>query len=652
MFLRSSFALACLLASAPAWAGNDSTFTSLETYGTLEAGGVTAAVTGDANRNARATLEWRAQGAGSWRSGHPLVRVDAGHFVGSLFALAPGHGYEVRVTVADPDGVAQPVRSATLATRAEAATFVPQRRLYVAPAGSDANAGTDPAHPLRSIQHAADLARPGDLVSIGAGVYRESVRVEASGSAAAPIVFRGAAGAVLDGADAAIAAGANWTDAGGGAWSRTTGFATAHVASDQGRLFRYGSLADLRTLAAGAPGGFHFNGTTLTVKFSDGSRPAQRTLYVARLNEGFNISGQHHVRIEGLEIRHYGSDAYGKGVYLRYADDCTLSGNHIHDIGSAGVWMKGGSRNLLQDNEIDDSSIAGWPWGLVKGSGAENNAIYFSDDVGRGNVVRFNRIHGTFNGIGSCGATPPPDGFTSETDIHSNTFADHNDDATETEGWCANVRLWDNHIVDSLMAFAIAPAGTGPVWIVRNTVHDLGNVHSALHDGQVSSGIKINSGYSTPVGPTFVYHNTFLTTVPDTDAIALMTPGSSNGLTSRNNVYAATRRALWKDNPLPLDLDYDDLHTSGSALVRWQSATYPDLAALQAGSGQEPHGLSAPPALAAPGSGNFMPAAGSALIDRGVPLPGINDGYAGAAPDIGAVERVEAADPVFASGFD
>jgi hypothetical protein len=39
----------------------------------------------------------------------------------------------------------------------------------------------------------------------------------------------------------------------------------------------------------------------------------------------------------------------------------------------------------------------------------------------------------------------------------------------------------------------------------------------------------------------------------------------------------------------------------------------------------------------APG-GNFAPSAGSPLVDRGLVLPGINDGYDGAAPDIGACE--------------
>lgn len=650
MFLR--FLLLALLAATGtrAFAQNAISFGSLDAYGTLQAGGVVAGVSGDANRNASARLEWRRQGEAAFRAGHPLARVDATHFVGSLFRLDPGANYEVRVTLSDPDGTgATPNRTAAFATRAEAAVFVAARTLYVAPGGADGNDGLAPGRALRTIQRAADLVRAGDLVSIAAGTYRESVAVPTSGTAAQPIVFRGATGAVLDGADAAIAAGASWTNAGSGVWSRATGFATAHVVTDQGRLYRYSSLAELRALAAGAPGGFVFDGTTVSLKFSDGSAPAQRQIQVARLNEGFVLSGRAHVRIENLEIRHYGADQYGKGVYLRYSSDCTVSGSRIHDIGMAGVWIKGGERNLIEHNEISDRSIAQWPWSLSKGSSAENDAILFTDDVGRGNVIRRNTIHGTFNGIGSCGGSPPPSGFSNETDIYENAFYDHADDATETEGHCANVRLWNNRVRDSLMAFAIAPAGVGPVWILRNVAYDIGNTRSGLVDGQVASGIKINSGYSTPVGPTFVYHNSFLTTAPATDAIWLMSPGYSSGLVSRNNLYSGTDRAFVKDNPIALDLDYDALDAGGATLAWWQGARYANLAALQAGTGQETHGIEAAPALTAPAQGDFRPTEASALIDRGVVLPGINDGYGGAAPDIGAVERN---DPVFHDGFD
>lgn len=636
-------------ASAPLCAQNAIDFGALDAYGNLQAGGVVASVSGDANRNAGARLEWRRQGDAAFRAGHPLVRVDATHFVGSLFWLDSGTSYEVRVTLTDPDGAgATPNRTVALTTRAEAGALVPVRTLYVAPNGNDDRDGSSPAQAVKTIQRGANLARAGDLVSIAAGVYRESVRVPNSGMPALPVVFRGAPGAVLDGADAAIAAGTGWND-GGGVWSRATGFATAHVVSDQGRLYRYSNLAELRALAAGAPGGFVFDGTTLSLKFSDGSAPAQRQIHVARLNEGFNLAGRSDVRIENLEIRHYGADPYGKGVYLRYSSNITLSGNRIHGIAAAGVWIKGGDRNLIERNDLSDSSIAHWPWGMSKGSGAENNAIVFTDELGRGNVIRRNTIHGTFNGIGACGSAPPPTGFSNETDIYENTFYDHADDATETEGYCSNVRLWDNRVRNSLMAFAIAPAGTGPVWILRNVAYDIGNTRSALQDGQVASGIKINSGYSTAVGPTFLYHNTFLTAAPDTDAIWLMPPGYSSGLVSRNNVYAGTDRAFVKDNPIALDLDYDALHTTGSSLVYWQGVHYADLAALQAGTGQEAHGIEAAPALGNPAQGDFMPNETSALIDRGLALPGINDGYGGTTPDIGALERN---DPIYANGFD
>jgi len=74
--------------------------------------------------------------------------------------------------------------------------------IYVAPTGDDAQAGTD-TQPLRTINRAAALVQAGDVVWIGAGVYRETVTIKASGTAAAPVVFQAAPGAavIITGAD-------------------------------------------------------------------------------------------------------------------------------------------------------------------------------------------------------------------------------------------------------------------------------------------------------------------------------------------------------------------------------------------------------------------------------------------------------------------
>jgi hypothetical protein len=627
-----------LLVPSTATAQNAVTVVSASAYGNLHAGGVLLTVSGDANGNATAALEWRATG-GTLLPAQPLVRIDTTRFAGSLFGLAPGTSYEARVTLADPDGVTGSPVSAAFATRADTLAEPTLQTLYVSPGGDDGNPGTSPGAPLRTIQRAADLAQAGDLVLIQPGVYRESVSVARSGTAAQPIVFRGSAGgAILDGADAAIAAGVAWTPAAGGTWSRVTGFATGHVVNESGRLYRYASLAALQALAAGPPGGFYFDGTTLYLKFADASAPSGHTVHVARLEDGFVVDGGAHVRIENLEIRHYGSGDYGKGVYLRYASDCAVRFCRIHEVGSAGIWVKGGDRHRLEDNEIWDTSIFGWPWEATKGSSAENDAIAFTDDVGRGHVVRRNTVHGTFDGIAPCGSAMPPSGVTNETDVYENVLYQHTDDAFEAEGYCANLRMWGNRLQDIHMAFAAAPAAPGPLYLVRNVAWRVGNTRTSLLDGAVASAIKINSGYATPVGPLLVYHNTFLTDVPSTDAIALMNPGYSTFIRARNNVIAGTRYATYKVNPVAWSGDGDLLYTTdASRLVYWMGTRYDTLAAFRA-LGQEPNGLSAPPQLTSPPSGNFAPQPGSPLVDAGVPLPGINDAFAGAGPDVGAVE--------------
>jgi hypothetical protein len=640
--MRSAAAVLVFLAASPAAAQNAVSLVSVTAYGNFHAGGALATVSGDANGNATAALEWRTTPGGSFQAGHPLARIEATRFAGSLFSLSPATAYEVRVTLADPDGVVgAPSASAPFTTRVDGLPEPTLRTLYVAPSGNDGNPGTDPGAPLRTIQRAANLAQAGDLVLIAPGVYRESVGVPRSGTAGQPIVFRASApGAVLDGADATIAAGVTWTAAGGGVFTRALGFPTGHVTSEQGRLFRYTTLANLQVLGAGPPGGFYFDGVTLHVRFADGSSPAAHTMHVARFEDGFLLDGRSFVRVENLEIRHYGASDYGKGVYLRFSTDCVVKGCRIHEVGAAGVWVKGGDRHIVEDNEIWDTSIFGWPWGVTKGSSSENNAVTFTDDVGRGHVVRRNTVHGTFNGIGPCGSLPPSAGVvTNETDLYDNVLYQHTDDGFEPEGYCANVRLWNNRISDVHMAFAVAPAAPGPVFLLRNVAWRFGNTRTSQQDGYTASALKINSGYPTPIGPLFLYHNTFLTDAPATDALALLNPGSSTFIRARNNVFAGTRYALYKVNPVQWVGDGDDLYTTDPArLVSWEGTRYDTLAAFQAALGQEPAGLSAPPQLVTPAGGDFSPAPGSPLIDAGILLAGVNDGYSGSAPDVGAVE--------------
>src|SRR5665213_2031842 len=75
-----------------------------------------------------------------------------------------------------------------LATTLHAAEF------HVAVSGNDSNPGAKSA-PFRTIQHAADVARPGDMITVHEGVYRERVSPPRGGkSNRKRIVYRAAPG--------------------------------------------------------------------------------------------------------------------------------------------------------------------------------------------------------------------------------------------------------------------------------------------------------------------------------------------------------------------------------------------------------------------------------------------------------------------------
>ena len=93
--------------------------------------------------------------------------------------------------------------------------------IFVATAGNDSNPGTK-GQPLRTIQKAANIAKPGDVVSAAAGVYNERITVPTSGIPGKPITFQGEPGAVIDGGDVTT----GWTAAGcpGAYFKQTSSF--------------------------------------------------------------------------------------------------------------------------------------------------------------------------------------------------------------------------------------------------------------------------------------------------------------------------------------------------------------------------------------------------------------------------------------------
>ncbi len=156
---------------------------------TLHCLGVYWIVRGDANRNAAVAVDVRKAAAAEWRKGPPLFRVEKGAsrlpvpadawlFAGSVVELEPATAYELRLTLADPDG--------------GGAEKVLPARTIAEPEAPDGLATVHVRPGPGALRAAAASAKPGTLFLLHAGTYAETLEVRASGEPGRPIVWRGA----------------------------------------------------------------------------------------------------------------------------------------------------------------------------------------------------------------------------------------------------------------------------------------------------------------------------------------------------------------------------------------------------------------------------------------------------------------------------
>ncbi len=626
-------AVVAVLVLVPPLHGRTAAAATLELYGTFHAMGVTVDLDAadDPDGDATATLQWRPAGTPTWHDGYPPLRVAPQRFVGSLFWLQPGDQVEVRVSFTDPDGdpLDGVVLSASASARDALVLPTPSVSLHASPSGT--GTACTVAEPC-ALATALGLAQPGEEVVLAGGTYFVGeLSLPRSGTAGAPIVIRAAAGEtpVLDGADPATFA---WTSEGGGVYRTTVNVADTHLVTAAGsRLYPYQTLADLESLAWGIPG-FFVDGTTLRVRLAGDADPNGVPMVVSRFNHAFFV-GVDHIWIQGLTFRHYGQGSWAKAVYLDGADDTVITGCTF-TVNDLGVGIKRDAhRNVIQDCEFSDT-IFDWPWDAVKsGAALETGGVrMYSPMTGRGTVIRRNTFHDFFDGFGACPGTGGTG--TNETDVYANLVYRVGDDGMETDGHCSNVRIWGNTFHDVLMGISLAPAWVGPTWAIRNLIHRTG----VGNNDYTGSPFKFNSGYDTS-GPMLLFHNTADAALPGNHGLYIKAPGTWTALVGRNNIWSGTDHAIYNYNEAqPADLDWDDLFTTRPDRFVYWGVRMDDLATFRAQTGRELHGLDVDPAFRDPAAGNYVLDPSSPLVDAGVVIPGINDAYRGAGPDIGAFE--------------
>ena len=407
-------------------------------------------------------------------------------------------GADARIDVSmDTDGgVTWPCGSAPRASAPPLS--VPQtggRSLFVSPTGSDTNDGLSTAHPLQTLQRAADIVQPGDTVNVMDGTFTSTnyavMELSTTGTVESWIVFRAAPGAhpKIKTAD----------------WVGINGLSVAYVVID----------------------GFEVEGnrTAITYDYALANPKAGNTS-----GDGIDFADSHHIIIRNNVVH----DCSGGGIGAMRSDYLTIEYNETYlnaywsVYGNSGISLyqltavdnNAGTKNVVANNVSHDNeeflncSCSG-DTAITDGNGIIIDDNLHTQD-GHPERAYAGRTLVTNNLVYGNGGTGMHAFASAHVDFVNNTAYRNNHSPALDEGQIVGQSSSDVNIVNNVMvAFAgkrVSASATGatyqynlywnssvaPALGAHDLVADPGFVNPSCLDFRLASGSPaIDSGSST-----------------------------------------------------------------------------------------------------------------------------------------------------------
>ena len=620
-------------------------------------------IQGDTNRNAVVEVSYRKTGGTSWKSALPLLRLQGERiyaesrvdviapnmFAGSILDLEPDTSYEARFVMLDPDGVRGPAeRIVTVRTRAEPQPYPGGRAFHVYPHGFKGQkaepsfeglmcaynywcAGTDWATSGRP------RVRPGDTILVHAGTYRYN-RYEYTNNANVNRTVP------LDG--------------------------TYYLTAD-------GTPEMPIAIKAAGDGEVIFDG--------DGNFAL------------FDVKAADYTYFEGLTFRNAEVAIAAGTQFIAGAKGLTVKKSRFENVG-AGIFTNyaGSSQFYIVDNTFigrnDPKHLIGWAGDMwTKFAGVEGQifppkmASYVAVKLyGPGHVVAYNYIADFHDGINVETYGNPDGSFASGPDIidgpkyptreywdrrpvaidfYNNYITNSHDNPIEADGSMHNIRIMRNMLINHPShAFCNQPTLGGPVYWIRNIAYNLPAGSTRLTNG--AAGVLF-------------YNNTILS---ETTVAAASNIHWRNNLMLGQNAASAILSVNTFTSYTSSDYNGFRVNPGGKSGFEWaapaagvvadftgpghdaqlQPKRFASLAEYAAATGQDRHSVAVDydvfvnvrrldaqdtatvQKLYKAEEFDFRLKPASAAVDRGVPLSTVTDGFAGRAPDLGALEAGQA----------
>jgi hypothetical protein len=586
-------------------------------------------ISGDKNRNASVSVQFRRAGESQWRPALPLVRVGGERvfrarehldytvpdgFAGSILNLEPGTEYECRFELTDPDGATgQTTETVRVKTRTEPQPYQGGRTLHVYPPYHEGDKLEPHFTSLFQAYYGAGLgdwsvvwerrAQPGDTILVHAGLYRNERR--------------------------------NYVDAMMTPFDGSMSLTTKATAEKP------------IAIKAAGDGDVVFDG--------------------AGNHRLFDVMASAHHIFDGLTFRNTDVAIFAGQKEVLGAVGLTVKNCRFEDVGF-GVWTEyaGSSDFYIADNIFigrpeQRNLLVGWTgplWASVGPYGSHEVRSYYAIKVyGPGHVIAHNAIAYFHDGIGvSTYGTPEqdPERRASSIDIYNNDIHLSGDDFIETDGGVHNIRVYNNRGVNAPHGgYSSQPVFGGPAYFIRNILY------------HVPSGVAFK--FSAKAAGLFAYHNTIIGEQVARDP--------SSNMHYRNNLFLGRDTPdrgvmTWANATEAYSSDYNGYRPNKGVAdqYRWLAPaagrtmyepkpedwrTFSTLEEFRAATGQEQHGLEldfdifeemTPPdpskrhAVYHAMDLSFRLKPNSKAVDAGDRIPTVNDDFAGDAPDLGALE--------------
>ncbi len=420
-------------------------------------------IQGDDNRNAAVAVSYRKKGEPQWRQGMPLLRlqheeifqgdrldlVSPNMFAGSILDLEPDTEYEARFVMADPDGVKGAAeKTVTVRTRPEPKPYANGRTFHVYPHGFKGTkiqpafegllcayyltcSGTDWATASRP------RVQPGDTILVHAGLYKYDRFIYTNDLSISTVPFDGTYYLTASGTPEKPIA--------------------IKAAGDGDAIFDGNGAFNLFNVKAGNY--TYFEGLTI------------RNTEIAIWAGTQFIEGS-----KGLTVKRCRFEDIGMGVYTNYSGSNNFYIADNYFIG----------RN-------DPKHMIAWTgnfWAQFAGVEGQvfppKMASYIAVKVyGSGHVIAYNYVANFHDGIdtetygnpdGSAAIDGPKypakqywDRRPVSIDYYNNYMTNFHDDAFEIDGSMHNVRVMRNMMINNAsQPFCNQPALGGPVYWIRN----------------------------------------------------------------------------------------------------------------------------------------------------------------------------------------